>query len=81
MELIAITLIILAVVYKLGLFNPVVDLSQVATRESSVYNREHKVKVAKRYEKLATDIDVKAVNDAIKQVDALKFDQLVSPRA
>lgn len=74
MELVIIVIIVLAVVYKLGLFGPVVDLTQVATRESQAYNREHKVKVAKRYENLAADIDAAKVNETIAKVDALEFD-------
>ena len=46
MELVVLAVIVIAVLYKLGLFGPILDLSDVATRESSVYNREHKVKVA-----------------------------------
>ena len=74
MELVIIVIIVLAVVFKLGLFGPVVDLTQVATRESQAYNREHKVKVAKRYENLAADIDSAKVNETIAKVDALEFD-------
>lgn len=74
MELVIIVIIVLAVVFKLGLFGPVVDLTQVATRESQVYNREHKVKVAKRYEDLAANIDVEKVNETIAKVDELEFD-------
>lgn len=74
MELVIIVIIVLAVVYKLGLFGPVVDLTQVATLESQAYNREHKVKVAKRYENLAADIDAAKVNETIAKVDALEFD-------
>lgn len=74
MELVIIVVIVLAVVFKLGLFGPVVDLTQVATRESQAYNREHKVKVAKRYENLAADIDAAKVNETIAKVDALEFD-------
>lgn len=74
MELVIIVIIVLAVVFKLGLFGPVVDLTQVATRESQAYNREHKVKVAKRYENLAANIDVDKVNETITKVDELEFD-------
>jgi hypothetical protein len=71
--LIAVILILLAVIYKLGLFGPILDLTDVATRESSAYNREHKVKVGKRYEGLAADIDVEKINATIKKVDELNF--------
>ena len=77
MEIIFIVLIALAVAYKLGLFGPVVDLSDVATRESKAYNREHKTKVAKRYLKnefTFTDDEVVNINKNIKAIDELKFD-------
>lgn len=77
MELIILLVIALAVVYKLGLFGPVVDLADVATRESSAYNREHKKKVAKRY--LGNDFklseeEVTKINSNIKAIDELNFD-------
>jgi len=74
MEFVLIIVILLAVIYKLGLFRPVLDLTNVATRESSAYNREHKVKVGQRYENMASDLDVKKINDNIKKVESLKFD-------
>jgi len=77
MELIFIVLVALAVVYKLGLFNPIVDLSEVASRESNKYNRDHKAKVAKGYlnkDFAMSEADIKKVNDNIKAIDALKFD-------
>jgi hypothetical protein len=73
MELVLALIVVLAVVYKLGLFGPILDLTDVATRESSAYNREHKVKVGKRYEGLAADIDVEKINATIKKVDELDF--------
>ena len=60
--------------YRLGLFKPVVELAAVATRESTVYNRSHKAVVAKRYEAMATEIDVVKVNENIAKIDALAFD-------
>lgn len=74
MELVLILIVVLAVVYKLGMFGPVLDLAQVATRESSAYNREHKVAVGRRYEGLTADLDVEKINETIKKVDSLKFD-------
>jgi len=71
--LVLVVIIALAVAYKLGLHGPIYDLTSVATRESSVYNREHKVKVAKRYENAAVDIDVEKVNETIKKIDSLNF--------
>lgn len=74
MEFVLILIVLLAVVYKLGLFGPVLDLVNVATRESTAYNREHKVKVGKRYEGLTADLDIDKINENIKKVEALKFD-------
>ena len=69
-----VALLIIAVIFKLGLFAPVVELSAVATRESSAYTREHKARVAKRYEDLLVDVDVEKVAKNIATVDALSFD-------
>jgi|SaaInl59LU_5_DNA_1037362.scaffolds.fasta_scaffold07268_4 hypothetical protein len=74
MELVLILLVVLFVVYKLGLFAPVLDLTAVATRESSVYNRSHKVAVAKRYETMTADLNTDAINNTIKKIDELHFD-------
>lgn len=73
MELVVLSVIALAVIYKLGLFGPLLDLTDVATRESSAYNREHKVKVGKRYENLTTDLDVAKINETISKIDELNF--------
>ena len=62
------------VVWKLGLFNSVVELSEVATRESTAYNREHKARVAKRYENLTASFDAEKVNANLRQIDELDFD-------
>lgn len=62
------------VVWKLGVFNSVVELSEVATRESTAYNREHKARVAKRYENLTATFDAEKVNANLKQIDELNFD-------
>ena len=72
--LIGMLLVGLFVVYRLGLFKPVVELSAVATRESSAYNRSHKAIVAQRYAKMAVDVDVEKVNENIAKIDALAFD-------
>lgn len=74
MDLVIIVIIALAVIYKLGLFNPIQDLASVATRESSKYNRKHKEDVAKVYETMSADIDVEKVNENIKKIDSLNFD-------
>ena len=77
MELVLIFVILLAVVYKLGLFGPILDLADVATRESAVYNREHKVKVGKRYmnnDFTFTDENITTINDNISKIDGLNFD-------
>lgn len=71
---VAVTLVVLAVLFKLGLFAPVVELTAVATRESSAYNREHKARVAKRYENLTVDIDLEKVAENVAKIDALSFD-------
>lgn len=71
---VAVTLVVLAVLFKLGLFAPVVELTAVATRESSAYNREHKARVAKRYENLIIDIDMVKVEENVAKIDALSFD-------
>lgn len=75
--LVALVLIALAVFYKLGLFRPIVDLTDVATRESAVYNREHKIKVAKRYlnaENTMSEDDITKINSNIEAIDSLNFD-------
>ena len=76
--LVVLVLIGLALVYKLGLFGPIIDLSNVATRESAAYNREHKSKVAKRYlnnaEYTFGTEDITKINANIKAIDELKFD-------
>ena len=77
MEIIAyvmVALVVIGVMFKLGLFAPIVELSAVATRESSAYNREHKARVAKRYEDLTTDIDLERVAENVAKIDALSFD-------
>lgn len=72
--LLVVLLVVLFTVYRLGLFKPVVELSAVATRESTAYNRSHKSITAKRYEGMAVDVDVEKVNANIAKIDALKFD-------
>ena len=77
MEIVLLSVLALAVVYKLGLFGPVVDLSDVASRESAAYNREHKVKVARRYlegDNTFTEENITKINGNIKAIDELKFD-------
>ena len=73
MELVLVVLVAVFVVFKLGLFAPIVELSAVAARESSAYNREHKAKVAKRYENLVADIDVDQVKENVAKIDSLNF--------
>lgn len=77
MELIFIVLVGLGVLYKLGALGAFVDMFDIATRESKAYNREHKVKVGKRYlngdNSISTD-DVATINTNIKAIDDLKFD-------
>lgn len=77
MALVVLVLVALAVAYKLGLFAPVVALTDVANREAAVYNREHKVKVARRYlasDNTFGDEEVAKINSNIEAIDTLKFD-------
>jgi len=75
--IVLLTLIVLAVAYKLGVFRSIVALTNVATREADIYDREHKVKVGKRYlnkENTITAAELTKINDSIKSIDALDFD-------
>ena len=77
MELVILAVVALAVVYKLGLFTPVVRMTNVAIRESDAYDREHKKRVARRY--LAADNEfseeeIAKINGNIKAIDELEFD-------
>ena len=72
--LVVMSLIVLVTLNMLGVFGSIVELFAVATRESTAYSREHKVSVAKRYENMATDVDVVKVNETIAKIDALDFD-------
>ena len=74
MALLVLLVVVLLVLFKLNLFRPVVQLAEVAEREAAVYNREHKARVATRYQGLTTDIEVDKVNAAIAKIDALDFD-------
>lgn len=77
MEILAyavVAIIVITLIFKLGLFAPVVELSAVATRESAAYNREHKARVAKRYENLLVEVDVEKVAKNVATIDALSFD-------
>ena len=77
MEIVILALVALFVVYRLGLFRPAVDLCDVATRESSAYNRNHKKEVARRYldaDNQFTEEEVEKINGNIKAIDELKFD-------
>lgn len=76
-SLVVMAVIALFVVYKLGLFGPIIGLTNVAVRESAIYDREHKVKVAKRYlsgdNEFSAD-DIAKINSNIAAIDELKFD-------
>ena len=77
MELIAVVIIILAVVYKLGLFSPIVDLAAVASNESKVYKDEHTAKVKRRYldaDFTFTEEDEATIANNIKAVRDINFD-------
>ena len=71
---VVVLLVMIGVVYKLGGFGMVVEMTDVSTRQATVYNREHKGKVAKRYEQLAVDVDAEKVNANIAKIDGLNFD-------
>lgn len=72
--LLLIIMFVTFVAYRLGVFGAIEALTQVATRESTAYNREHKARVAKRYENLSGTFDTEKVNENIKAVDELNFD-------
>jgi hypothetical protein len=73
--LVAVLIVGLFVVWKLGLFSPVIQLSDVATRESAAYNREHKLRVAKRYEQLDINVEsAEKITQNIALIDAFNFD-------
>ena len=75
--LLVILLVGLFVIYKLGLFNPAVNLANVATRASSKYDRDHKEKIARSYlgsSSTFTEEDITKINTNIKNIDDLKFD-------
>ena len=74
MEIFALVLLMVIVAYKLGLFEPVLDLKEVAVRESKIYNLAHKDKVGKRYENMSVDLDVEKINKNIEKLKSLKFD-------
>lgn len=75
--LVLVLLIVLALAYKLGIFRSIIALTNVATREAEIYDREHKVKVGKRYlakENVVSKEELKKINDNIKAIDELDFD-------
>ena len=75
MEIVLVLIVSVIVVYMLGLFRPVAEMAEIATRESSAYNREHKVKVIERYKTMKVDAAaVKKVNENIALIDAVQFD-------
>jgi hypothetical protein len=74
MALAVLLILLLAVAYKLGLFELIKELTDEATRKSKAYNEEHKRKTYKRYDNMDTDFDVDAINEKIKKIDSLKFD-------
>jgi hypothetical protein len=62
------------IVKSLGIVDALQEVVGVATRESTVYNREHKVAVAKRYQSALVDVDIEKVNANIATIDSLQFD-------
>lgn len=69
-----IILVVLFTLYKLGAFQPLVHLTNVANREATVYDRSHKVAVGKRYQNMTADLDADKINSTIKTIDGLNFD-------
>lgn len=75
MELVLITVIALAVTYKLGLFEPVKDLAATATEESKKYKRDHTAKLVKDYAtNEVSDEEVQKAKDFIRKIDSIKLD-------
>ena len=62
------------VAYRLKIPYSIEKMAEVATREATAYNREHKVRVAKRYMTLDEDFDSEKVNSNIAKIDAVNFD-------
>jgi len=75
MEIVLTVLITVAVVWKLGLFKPIVVLSNTAVRETSLYDAEHKVASIQRYKTLELDEEdvIKAANNKAT-LDNFNFD-------
>jgi hypothetical protein len=75
LALVLIVVIVLFVVWRLGVLESLKELARVATRETSAFNREHKVKVIKRYSSMEVDIEmVKKVNENIALIDNINFE-------
>jgi len=72
--LLIVIVVVLLVVRALGGFNAIKELTEVATRETSAYNRGHKVKVGLTYQNMTTDLDVETINANIAKIDSLQFD-------
>lgn len=68
-------LIILAVVWKLGLFRPIIVLADIANREAGAWDGEHKAKVVDRYAENTLD-DEKVARAAKNKstLDSFDFD-------
>jgi hypothetical protein len=74
LAILLVLLVLLAVAYKLGLFELIKELTEEATLKRKAYIEEHKIKTYKRYENMDTDFDVDAINEKIRKIDSLKFD-------
>jgi hypothetical protein len=74
LAVLAVLLVLLAVAYKLGLFELVKELAEETTIKSKAYNEENKIKSHKGIENMNTDFDVDAINKKIRKIDCLNFD-------
>ena len=71
MEIVIGLVVLIAVVYLLGLFKPVVNVADVANREAQVWNNEHKVGAVNRMAKLELDTDkVKKATENLSVLDS-----------
>jgi len=75
MEVIVITLTIVLIIWKLGLFKPISVLADTAVREASLYNTEHKVSTIQRYKAIELNEEdvIKAANNK-SVLDNFNFD-------
>lgn len=72
MAILLIVIVLAGILYLLGLFKPVVNLANVATRESELYDNNHFVKTMKEYETMGTDVDMDKVKENVNKISELK---------